>query len=316
MMEGNEYDLVVIGSGPAGQKAAICAAKMRKKVAIIDRKRTMGGVCVHTGTIPSKTLREAVLYLSGFRQRTFYGRGYALKDRIAMSDLTFRAQSVMLREVEVIKAQLRRNYVTTVEGDAHFIDPNTIEVKSDDGSQLVRGHHVLIACGTRPAHSADIPIDGKRIFDSDQVHCLEEVPRDLVIVGAGIIGLEYASMFAALGVKVTLLDQRPILLDFVDREIIESLGFQLRQLGTVFRLGEKVVSVGFDEERNRVFAKLESGKNVHGQGLLYTIGRQANSDQVNIAVTGIEPDARGKISVNEHFQTAVPHIYAAGDVIG
>jgi NAD(P) transhydrogenase len=315
-MEANEYDLVVIGSGPAGQKGAICAAKFRKKVAIIDRKMTIGGVCVHTGTIPSKTLREAVLYLSGFRQRTFYGRGYVLKDRIAMSDLVFRAQAVMAREIEVIKAQLRRNSVTTLEGDASFLDPHTIEVKSDNGSQLLRGHHILIACGTRPAHSSDIPIDGKRIFDSDQVHTLEEVPRDLVIVGAGIIGLEYASMFAALGVKVTLLDQRPILLDFVDREIIESLGFQLRQLGTVFRLGEKVVSIGFEEERDRVFAKLESGKNVHGQGLLYTIGRQANSDQVNIAVTGIEPDARGKISVNEHFQTAVPHIYAAGDVIG
>jgi NAD(P) transhydrogenase len=315
-MEANEYDLVVIGSGPAGQKGSICAAKMREKVAIIDRKRTIGGVCVHTGTIPSKTLREAVLYLSGFRQRTFYGRGYVLKDRIAMSDLTFRAQSVMLREVEVIKAQLRRNYVTTFEGDAHFIDPNTIEVKSDDGSQLVRGHHVLIACGTRPAHSADIPIDGKRIFDSDQVHCLEEVPRDLVIVGAGIIGLEYASMFAALGVKVTLLDQRPILLDFVDREIVESLCFQLRQLGTVFRLGEKVVSIGLDESRDRVFAKLESGKNVHGQGLLYTIGRQANSDLLNLDAAGLKPDGRGKLKVNDHFQTDVPHIYAAGDVIG
>src|SRR5262249_3044969 len=156
--------------------------------------KTIGGVCVHTGTIPSKTLREAVLYLSGFRQRTFYGRGYVLKDRIAMSDLTFRAQSVMLREVEVIKAQLRRNYVTTFDGDARFIDTKTIEVRNNgDGSQLVRGHHVLIACGTRPAHTTDIPIDGTRIFDSDQVNCLEEVPRDLVIVGAGIIGLEYAS---------------------------------------------------------------------------------------------------------------------------
>lgn len=235
---------------------------------------TIGGVCVHTGTIPSKTLREAVLYLSGFRQRTFYGRGYVLTDRIAMSDLVFRAQAVMAREIEVIKAQLRRNSVTTLEGDACFLDPHTIEFKSDNGSQLLRGHHILIACGTRPAHSTDIPIEGKRIFDSGQVHTLEEVPRDLVVVGAGIIGLEYASMFAALGVKVTLLDQRPILLDFVDREIIESLGFQLRQLGTVFRLGEKVVSIGFEEERDLVFAKLESGKNVHGQGLLYTIGRQ------------------------------------------
>ena len=315
-MEANEYDLVVIGSGPAGQKGAICAAKMRKKVAIIDRKKSVGGVCVHTGTIPSKTLREAVLYLSGFRQRTFYGRGYALKDRIAMSDLIFRAQSVMAREVEVIKSQLRRNYVTIVEGDARFLDANTLEVKNDEGAQLLRGQHILIACGTRPAHSAEIPIDGKRIFDSDQVHCLEEIPRDLIVVGAGIIGLEYASMFAALGVKVTLLDQRPILLDFVDREIVESLCFQLRQLGTVFRLGEKVVSVGFDEERNRVFAKLASGKNVHGQGLLYTIGRQANGDLLNLEAAGISAEGRGKLSVNEHFQTTVPHIYAAGDVIG
>src|SRR5271167_4424851 len=293
-MQAHEYDLVVIGSGPAGQKSAICAAKMRKKVAIIDRKKTIGGVCVHTGTIPSKTLREAVLYLSGFRQRTFYGRGYVLKDRIAMSDLVFRAEAVMAREIEVIKAQLRRNYITTLEGDARFLDPHTIEVKSEEGSQMVRGNHIMIACGTRPAHSDDIPIDGKRIFDSDQVHCLEEVPRDLVVVGAGIIGLEYASMFAALGVKVTLLDQRPTLLDFVDLEIIESLCFQLRQLGTVFRLGEKVVSVGFDEERDKVFATLESGKKIRGQALLYTIGRQANSDKLNLESAGLAADTRGK----------------------
>ena len=315
-MEANEYDLVVIGSGPAGQKGAICAAKLRKKVAIIDRKRTIGGVCVHTGTIPSKTLREAVLYLSGFQQRTFYGRGYVLKDRIAMSDLIFRAQAVMAREIEVIRAQLRRNYVTTFEGEARFVDAHTIEIKSDDGSQVVRGQNILIACGTRPAHSEQIPIDGKRIFDSDQLPGLEEVPRDLVVVGAGIIGLEYASMFATLGVKVTLLDQRPILLDFVDREIVESLCFQLRQLGTVFRLGEKVVSVGFDPERDRVSAKLESGKNVHGQALLYAVGRQANSDLLSIGAAGLQPDGRGKILVDEHFQTSVPHIYAAGDVIG
>lgn len=315
-MDVNEYDLVVIGSGPAGQKGAICAAKMRKKVAIIDRKRTIGGVCVHTGTIPSKTLREAVLYLSGFRQRSFYGRGYVLKDRIAMSDLVFRAQAVMAREIEVIKAQLRRNQVTTVEGDARFVDPHTIEVRTEEGTQLLHAHHVLIACGTRPAHSDDIPVDGKRIFDSDQVHCLEEVPRDLLVVGAGIIGLEFASMFAAVGVKVTLLDQRPTLIDFADREIVESLCFQLRQLGTVFRLGEKVVSVGFDAERDRVFARLQSGKNVHGQGLLYAVGRQANSDRLNIEAAGLTSDGRGKLVVNENFQTTVEHVYAAGDVIG
>jgi NAD(P) transhydrogenase len=315
-MPANEYDLVVIGSGPAGQKGAICAAKKGRKAAVIERKKTIGGVCVHTGTIPSKTLREAVLYLSGFQQRTFYGRSYVLKDRIAMQDLIFRADAVMARETEVIKAQLHRNLVATIEGDARFLDPHTLEVVTDDGSVLVRGDHVLIACGTRPAHDPHIPIDGVRIFDSDQLHSLESIPRELVVVGAGIIGLEYASMFAALGVKVTLLDQRPVLLDFADREIVDSLSFQLRQLGTVFRLGEKVVSVGFDQERNRVFAKLDSGKTVHGQGLLYAVGRQANSDQLNLAAAGISCDSRGKLAVNDYFQTAVPHIYAAGDVIG
>jgi NAD(P) transhydrogenase len=312
----NLYDLVVIGSGPAGQKAAICAAKMRKKVAIIERKRTIGGVCVHTGTIPSKTLREAILYLSGLRQRAFYGRGYALKENISMQDLIFRADAVMAREIEVIKSQLRRNRVVVFEGDARFLDQHSVEVASDDGRTLVRGNNFVIACGTRPAHDVQIPIDGKRIFDSDQVQDLQELPRELVVVGAGIIGLEYASMFAALGVKVTLLDQRPLLLDFVDREIVESLCFQLRQLGTVFRLGEKVVSIGFEEQRDRVFAKLESGKTVHGQALLYSVGRQANSDQLNLEAIGLVPDGRGKLVVNENYQTSIPHIYAAGDVIG
>src|SRR6202522_2457371 len=316
LMQANEYDLVVIGSGPAGQKGAICAAKMRKKVAIIDRRLAMGGVCVHTGTIPSKVLREAVLYLSGLRQRSFYGRGYAVKDRIMMSDLVLRSNAVMTREVDVIKAQLRRNYVTALEGDAQFADPHTIEIVTEDGVQQVRGEKILIACGTRPSHIEGIPVDGKRIFDSDQVHCIEEIPRELIVVGAGIIGLEYASMFAALGVKVTLLDQRPTLLDFVDREIVESLCFQLRQLGTVFRLGEKVVSVGFDAQRDRVLARLESGKNVHGQGLLYTVGRQANSDQLEIEAAGLQSDTRGKMVVNDNFQTSVDHIYAGGDVIG
>jgi NAD(P) transhydrogenase len=315
-MDPNQYDLVVIGSGPAGQKAAICAAKLRKTVAIIERKRSIGGVCVNTGTIPSKTFREAVLYLSGLRQRTFYGRSYAVKDQISMKDLIFRSDAVMAREIEVIKAQLRRNRVTVLEGNARFLDPHTIEIVREDGSLVVRGANIMIACGTRPAHDHGIPVDGKRIFDSDQVHELEELPRELVVVGAGIIGLEYASMFAAIGVRVTLLDQRPILLDFADREIVESLCFQLRQLGTVFRLGEKVVSIGVEEDRDRVFAKLESGKTVHGQALLYAVGRQANSDQLNLEVTGVVPDDRGKLKVNDNFQTSVPHIYAAGDVIG
>src|SRR5271165_5909947 len=312
----NTYDLIVVGSGPAGQKAAICAAKLRKKVAVIERKRTIGGVCVHTGTIPSKTFREAILYLSGLRQRTFYGRGYALKDQISMQDLIFRSDAVMAREIEVIKAQLRRNRVRVYEGNARFLDAHSMEVASDEGFTLLRGNNFVIACGTRPANDAQIPIDGQRIFDSDQVHDLEELPRELIVVGAGIIGLEYASMFAALGVKVTLLDQRPTVLDFCDREIVESLLFQLRQLGTVFRLGEKVVSVGFDQERDRVFAKLESGKKVQGQALMYAVGRRANSDQLNLEAIGLRPGDRGKLVVDEQFQTSVPYVYAAGDVIG
>jgi NAD(P) transhydrogenase len=315
-MEANHFDLVVIGSGPAGQKSAICAAKMRKKVAIVERKRTIGGVCVHTGTIPSKTFREAVLYLSGLRQRTFYGRSYALKEQIAMPDLIFRADSVMARETEVIKSQLRRNNVAVFEGSARFVDPHTIEVVGDDTTQRLRGDNILIGCGTRPAHDEGIPIDGQHIFDSDQVHDLAELPRDLIVVGAGIIGLEYASMFAVLEVKVTLLDLRPTLLDFADREIVETLCVQLRQSGTVFRLGEKVVSVHLDGEKDRVVAQLESGKTVRGQGLLYAVGRQANSDLLNLEAAGLTTDKRGKMIVNENFQTSVSHIYAAGDVIG
>jgi NAD(P) transhydrogenase len=315
-MQTKEFDLVVIGSGPAGQKGAICASKLGKHAAIVDKKLAMGGVCVHTGTIPSKTLREAVLYFSGFRQRLFYGRNYMLKDNVTMQDLLFRAQAVRAREVEVVKAQLRRNAVTTFEGAARFVDANTVEVSVEGEPLLLRGTHFLIACGTRPAHSERFPVDGVHILDSDQVDQLQEVPRELIVVGAGVVGIEYGAMFAALGVKVTLVDQRPSLLEFVDREIIDNLCFQLRRMGAVFRVGEKVVEAGRDPERNRVFIKLESGKVVHGQVVLYTVGRQANSDQLNLPAVGIPTGDRGKIAVNEFFQTSVPHIYAAGDVIG
>jgi NAD(P) transhydrogenase len=311
-----KYDLVVIGSGPAGQKGAICAAKLGKDAAIIDKKLTIGGVCVHTGTIPSKTLREAVLYFSGLRQRLFYGRNYMLKDNITMQDLLFRAHAVRAREVEVIKAQLRRNGVTTFEGHAQFLDEHMVEIQSDSGPQRLQAEKILIACGTRPAHDTSFPVDGERIFDSDQVECLPDIPRELVIVGAGVIGLEYAAMFVALGVKVTLIDQRPTLLDFVDREIIDSLCFQLRRMGAVFRLGERVTEAKLEPSRKRVIIHLESGKTVHGQAVLYTVGRQVNSDQLNLESVGIPTGERGKITVNEFFQTSVPSIYAAGDVIG
>ncbi len=309
------YDLVVIGSGPAGQKGAIAAAKLGKKVAVVDRKEMVGGVSLHTGTIPSKTLREAILYLTGFRERTFYGRDYALKESISVSDLAFRIQSVRARELEVIRAQLKRNGVMTYHGDARFLDPHTVEIDSGDGKTVVSGEHILIACGTRPAHSPTVPLDGKRVIDSDQLRGAERLPREVVVVGAGVIGLEYASMFTALNIKVTIVEQRSTVLDFVDREIIESLLYFMRERGATFRLGEKVVSVGYDE-KNRVVAKLESGKEVHGDGLLYVVGRQTNADRLNLAAAGLTADERGRISVDAGYRTSVPHIFAAGDVIG
>jgi len=309
------YDLAVIGSGPAGQKGAIAAAKLGKRVAMIDRKELVGGVCIHTGTIPSKTLREAILYLSGFRERSFYGRDYSVKEDISVSDLALRKHAAFGREMEVIRAQLKRNRVELVSGTAKFLDPRTLEVQGVAGTTRVVADHVLIACGTRPAHNPLVPLDGKRVIDSDQLMNAERFPRELIVVGAGVIGLEYASMITALNVKVTIVEQRPTMLDFVDHEILESLDYFMRQRGAIFRLGEKLVSVDTDE-KNRVVANLESGKRVHGDALLYTVGRQTNADLLDLAAVGLTADDRGRIEVNESFQTSVPHIYAAGDVIG
>jgi NAD(P) transhydrogenase len=314
-MEAAAYDLAVIGTGPAGQKGAIAAAKLGKKVAVIDRKEMVGGVCLHTGTIPSKTLREAILYLSGFREKSFYGRDYAVSKDIGVADLAFRVQKVMAREMEIVRNQLERNRVTILSGSARFVDSHTLEIRSVEGETRVAAEHILIACGTRPAHNETVPLDGDRILDSDQLLSGRQMPRDLIIVGAGVIGLEYASMVTALNIKCTVIEARPTMLDFVDREMIDSLTYFMRQRGAAFRLGETVVSVGYDEKK-RVVACLESGKEVHGEALLYTVGRQTNADLLDLEAAGLSADDRGRIAVNQFYQTAVPHIYAAGDVIG
>jgi NAD(P) transhydrogenase len=317
-MVDQQFDLIVIGSGPAGQKGAICAAKLRKRVAVIDRTLMMGGVSVHTGTIPSKTVREAIFQLTGLAVKSFYGNNYRGNREISIQDLSFRVNTIIARETEVIRAQLRRNGVFIFQGKAQFTDAHTVEVNGDGENAVLRGEHVLIACGTRPAHNPDILFDGKRILDTDEIAGpgMGELPRELIVVGAGVVGLEYASFLAALGVEVTLIDQRPTILDFVDREIVEALAYHLRQMGTTFRLGEKVTRVGIDPQRDRVFAELESGKKILADGLLYAVGRQANGDQLQLQAAGVEHDTRGKITVNSHYQTVVPHIYAAGDVIG
>jgi NAD(P) transhydrogenase len=315
-MNDHHYDLVVIGSGPAGQKGAICAAKLRKRVAMIDRRMMIGGVCVHTGTIPSKSVREAIFQLTGLAVRTFYGNSYRGNGDISIPDLAFRVNSIISRETEVIRAQLRRNGVGIYQGTAQFADPHTVEVHGESEKTIVHGENILIACGTRPARSSDIPFDGKRILDTDEFTFATSLPREVIVVGAGVVGLEYASFLAAIGVEVTLIDQRSMILDFVDREIVEALAYHLRQMGATFRLGEKVTRVGIDEQRDRVFAELESGKKVQADMLLYAVGRQANGDQLGLEAAGLATDARGKIKVNASYQTDVPHVYAAGDVIG
>jgi len=311
-----DYDLVVIGSGPAGQKAAINASKLGKRVAVIERAM-VGGASVHSGTIPSKVLRDAILYVTGFNERSFYGQDYRLRERISREEIATRVRMIVTRETQLVRSQFNRNRVVELDGTARFLDPHALEIANPGGrTTTVRGDYVLIACGTRPAQSASIPVDGKHIVDTDRLPELSDLPREIIIIGGGIIGLEYASMFAALEVRVTLIEQRPQILEFVDREVVDALSYHLRELEVVFRLGEKVVAVEVEEDRNRVTARLESGKSVHGDALLYSVGRQGNTDVLNLPAAGLEADTRGRLKVNDFFQTAVSHIYAAGDVIG
>jgi NAD(P) transhydrogenase len=309
------FDLVVIGSGPAGQKGAIAAAKLGKRVAVVDRLDMLGGVCIHGGTVPSKTLREAILHLTGFRHRSFYGSDYVVRNRISIRDLAVRVAQVTEREISVVKDQLRRNDIEFFSGTARFVDPHTLEVEALDQMHVVRGQNFLIACGTRPARHPDIPFDGKQILASDQFFQMEEIPKELIIVGGGVIGLEFASMLSALNVIITLIEQRAAVLDFVDNEISEALCYHMRRQGAIFRLGEKVINVETDA-KGRVVANLESGKRIHGDALLYAVGRQANTDLLGLEAAGLTSGPRGKLVVDGNFQTAVPHIYAAGDVIG
>jgi NAD(P) transhydrogenase len=315
-MTNQHYDLVVIGSGPAGQKAAINAAKLGKRAVVIERAGMLGGASVHSGTIPSKTLRDAILYVTGFNERAFYGSDYRLRQQINREEIVNRVRTIVARETHLVSSQLNRNRVAELDGSARFVDPHTLEVTNPSEKTTVQGDYVLIACGTRPAENPSIAIDGKRIADTDRLPELSDLPREIIVIGGGIIGLEYAAMFAALEIRVTLIEQRPEILEFVDREIIGALTYHLRELEMTFRLGEKVVAVQIDEERGRVTAKLESGKTVHGDALLYAVGRQGNTDSLNLADAGLEADTRGRLKVNACFQTMVPHIYAAGDVIG
>jgi NAD(P) transhydrogenase len=310
-----DFDVLVLGSGPGGQKAAIAASKLGRKVGVVDRRTMMGGVCINTGTIPSKTLREAVLYLTGLSQRDMYGQSYRVKEEVTVDDLSARTQHVISRQVDVIRSQLARNRVSVINGTGRFADPHTISVDDGTGRESkVSAEKIIIAAGTRPARPDSVDFDDKTIVDSDGVLNLVSVPRSMVVVGAGVIGIEYASMFAALGTKVTVVERRNRMLEFVDLEIIEALKYHLRDLSVTFRFGEEVASV--ERHERGAIATLVSGKRIAADTVMYSAGRQGLADELQLDAAGLSGDNRGRIKVNEHFVTEVPHIYAVGDVIG
>lgn len=310
-----DYDLIVIGCGPAGQRAAIQAAKIRKRVAIIDRREVVGGVCVNTGTIPSKSFKEAVLFLTGIRQRNIYGAGFRVKTDIQMADLTLRCNHVMQVEIETIKNQLQRNRVDTLYGHAAFVGPHTVEIVSSAGTTRKSAERFVVAVGARPYRPPNVEFNGSSIFDSDDVLNLKKLPRDLTVVGGGVIGTEYASMFAALGVNVTMVDQRKRLLGFVDEELIDCFHYQMRSMGVQLRLGEEVASCKSRED-GQVVTVLKSGKVIVSDCVLYSAGRVSATNDLGLDKLGLVADERGKLAVNDNFQTEVSHVYAAGDVIG
>ncbi len=311
-----EYDLVVIGSGPGGQKAAIAAAKLGKRVAMVEKGNMLGGVCVNTGTIPSKTLREAVLYLTGMNQRELYGASYRVKEIITPADLLARTQHVITKEIEVVRSQLLRNRVELLVGVGSFVDEHTILVEdSSRGDKMtITARFVVIATGTLPARPAGVSFDSHRVLDSDGILDLTSIPTTMVVVGAGVIGIEYASMFAALGTKVTVVEKRTSMLDFCDPEVIESLRFHLRDLAVTFRFGEEVTAV--DVGANGTLTTLRSGKQIPAETVMYSAGRQGLTAPLALENAGLEADERGRIYVDDNFRTKVEHIYAVGDVIG
>lgn len=311
-----KYDLIVIGSGPAGQKGAIAAAKLGKSVAVVERQSSqIGGACLHTGTIPSKTMREAIMHLSGYRQRDVYSEQYRRKRHIRMEDLQRKIAAVAGRERQVIEDQLDRNSIDIYSGHATFIDPYTVEVTEHGVPTRLTGERILIATGTRPYRDETIPFDGRRVFDSDELLQLDRIPRSMIVVGGGVIGLEYGIMFQTLGVQVTVVDGRDQLLPFCDREIVETLQYHARSIGMVLRLGEDVVETTL-RANDRVAIELESGKRLVAESVLIAMGRTGDTAELNLPAAGLAPDDKGRISCSEHFQTDVPHIYAVGDVVG
>ncbi|WP_242222753.1 Si-specific NAD(P)(+) transhydrogenase [Shinella zoogloeoides] len=312
-----EYDLVVVGSGPAGRRGAIQAAKLGRKVLVIEQGKRVGGVSVHTGTIPSKTLRETALNLSGWRERGFYGRAYRVKQEISADDLRRRLLITLDHEVEVLEHQFARNRVQHIRGKARFVAADTLEIVKDDGETIhVQAKSIMLAVGTKPYRPESIPFDGASILDSDELLDIKELPRSMAVIGAGVIGIEYATIFSALDTQVTVIDPKPTILDFIDREIVEEFIHDLRDRNMKLILGQKADKVE-KLENGKCEITLDNGRHVTCDMVLYAAGRVGATDSLNLAAAGLTADSRGRLSVNpETFQTEVPHIYAAGDVVG
>jgi NAD(P) transhydrogenase len=306
---------VVIGSGPGGQRAAIQGAKAGKRVALIEKQSSIGGVCINTGTIPSKTMREAVLHLSGFYDKNFYGANHTQDAEVTMADLNFRIQHVIENEIGVIQSQLKRNGVELFHGTGSFMDPHHIRVETLNGFSEIEAAYVVLATGTKPSINPRVPINGRNIINSDQILGMPQIPKTLIVVGGGVIGVEYACMFATLGVRVIIVEKRLRLLEFADAEMVEALSYNMRDQRATMRLNEEVEGVE-ELPDGKVAASLVSKKKIIGDALLYAIGRQGNVDSLNLAAAGIEADDRGRIKVDADYKTGQPHIFAVGDVIG
>src|SRR5271169_7030260 len=309
------YDLVVIGSGPGGQRAAIQAAKVGKRVAVVEKQAVVGGACINTGTIPSKTMREAVLHLSGFYDQAFYGSNYHVKENITMNDLNFRVTRVIENEAAVLQDQLKRNGVDLYHGSGSFTDAHHIRVENSTGFNELESEFVVIATGTKPSVNPNVAINGRNIVTSDQILNMPSVPKTLIVVGGGVIGVEYACMFTTLGVRVIIVEKRPRLLEFADAEMVEALSYHMRDRRATMRLSEEVESVE-EQPDGKVAANLGSNKRIVGDALLYAVGRQGNVDKLDLTAADVEADDRGRIKVDADYRTKQKHIFAVGDVIG
>ena len=310
----DEFDLVVIGSGPAGQRAAVQAAKLGKKIGLVERMPSLGGVCILTGTVPSKTFREAVINIEGAGA---FHPGKRSEHKPAMSDVLQRVTDVLLTESEVVRQQLSRNGVQLIRGTGRFKEAHVLEARSLATVRQIRSKRFLIAVGTRPAAPEDVPVDGRIIMTSDEILALEKLPDSMVVVGGGVIGIEYASFFARLGVQVTLIDRHEKPISFIDSQIVDELMSQMEAEGVTFLMNDGVSSIQAIHTPNpHAELTLNSGMKLSSDTVLYSIGRIAATDTLDLDRVGVECDSRGRLSVDEDYKTNVPHIYAAGDVIG